>query len=146
MPQMYGSNLELGRCFLSFNLHVVKTISGSLRCLYVSHECFTKQVVDVSHLFEIGRLNCSSNLVSGSRPVRRAGDCFVLDPCVKSILGEVLTAAETMHHNSRTGTVWRRFSASDVHVDRYKSQEIKNHHSSRRKHVSKQDMSSLDPP
>ena len=38
-PVMYCSNVELGRCFLSFNLHVVKTISGALCCLYASHEC-----------------------------------------------------------------------------------------------------------
>ena len=38
-PQMFDSNLEFGRCFLSFNLHVVKTISGALRCLHVPHEC-----------------------------------------------------------------------------------------------------------
>ena len=29
-PQRHGSNLDLGRCFLSFNLRVVKTISGAL--------------------------------------------------------------------------------------------------------------------
>ena len=30
--EMPGSNLELGRCSLSYNLHVVTTISGALRC------------------------------------------------------------------------------------------------------------------
>ena len=29
-PQRHGSNLDLGRCFLSFNLRVGKTISGAL--------------------------------------------------------------------------------------------------------------------
>ena len=42
-PQMFDSNVELGRCFLSFNLHVVKTISGALRCLHVPHECLPCQ-------------------------------------------------------------------------------------------------------
>ena len=38
-PKMYGSNFELGRCFLSFSLHVVKTVSVAMSCLYVSREC-----------------------------------------------------------------------------------------------------------
>ena len=39
VPQMYGSNLDLGWCSLSFNLQVVKTISGALCLQYVSPEC-----------------------------------------------------------------------------------------------------------
>ena len=37
--EMSGSNLELGLCFLNFNLDVVKSISGALCGLHVSHEC-----------------------------------------------------------------------------------------------------------
>ena len=37
--QRCGSALGLDRCFLGFNIHVVKTISGALYCLFVSHEC-----------------------------------------------------------------------------------------------------------
>ena len=36
-PQMYGSNLKLGRCSLSFNLHVINTISDASCFQYVSH-------------------------------------------------------------------------------------------------------------
>ena len=38
LPQMYGSSFELGRSSLSFNLHVVNSISGALCCFYVSNE------------------------------------------------------------------------------------------------------------
>ena len=36
---IHYSCVELGRCSLSCNLHVVKTISGALCCLHVSHSC-----------------------------------------------------------------------------------------------------------
>ena len=37
--EMHGWKLELGRGFLSYNLHVVKTISGALCCGDMSHSC-----------------------------------------------------------------------------------------------------------
>ena len=58
---------ELGRCFLSFNLHVVNTISGAFRCLCVSHECLLCESL-MSHLFETGRRLNLSNGRSGSPP------------------------------------------------------------------------------
>ena len=37
--QRYGSHLELGVTVSAFNPHVVKTISGALCRLFVTHEC-----------------------------------------------------------------------------------------------------------
>ena len=48
-PEMYGSRREQRRCFLSFNLHVVTTISGSLCCLYRVFRWFGRDVELVLH-------------------------------------------------------------------------------------------------